>query len=352
MKYFLLILAILLTALTYGSSGLDRDVKVEIARWQGNASGAVTLSFDDGYLETYESAIPILEEKEVKATFNVITGRVGGNYGRLPLADWEHWEDVAERGHEIASHMATHAHVDEISVKILVEELESSKIKIIENTGMDAASFVYPGGAYDRSSRDTVANHFLSARTSDEGFNNFASLDLHLLKSNNAAEYNLPLMKSWSDEAMVSGTWLIENYHLVAEENPTGYSFFISIQDFERHLDCLKSKNLWIAPQVNVAKYIVERESSNVSFPFSSLRGGWIVLNHYNDLDPNTFDEPLTLIVRLPQGWNSLYVVQGGEAIEPRISEGVLYLDAVPNSGKIVITKYRFISYLVGLIRF
>ncbi len=352
MKQVLLVLAIFLSVLFLGSSGLDRDVKVEIAKWPGNASGAVTLSFDDGYLETYESVIPILEEKEVKATFNVISDRVGGIYGRLALADWGQWEAASKTGHEIASHMATHVHVDEVSREALEEELESSKLDIKLNTGVDAASFVYPGGAYDQSSRDTVANHFLSARTSDEGLNNNTPSDMLLLKSKTAAEYNLPLMEGWADEAEGNGTWLIENYHLVAEENPTGYSFYLSTKNFESHLNHLKSKNLWIAPQENVAKYIVERENSNVEFSFSSLLGGRIRSNLYNDLDPNTFDEPLTLIVRLPEGWISIYIVQGGEAIEPRISEGVLYIKAVPNNGEIIITKHRSISYLFGLVRF
>jgi hypothetical protein len=352
MKQGLMVLAVFLLALFLGSSGLDRDVKVEIAKWQGDASGAVTLSFDDGYLETYESVISILEEKEVKATFNVISDRVGGNYGKLSLADWGQWEAAAETGHEIASHMATHAHVDEVSREVLEEELESSKKEILENTGMDVESFVYPGGAYDKSSRVTITQHFLSARTSDEGLNNFVPSDMHLLKSNTAAEYNLPLMEGWADEAEGSGTWLIENYHLVAEGNPTEYSFFISIQNFERHLDRLKSKNLWIAPQENVAKYLVEREGSNLSFSFSSLCRGCIKLNLSNDLDPNTFDEPLTLIVRLPKSWISIYVVQGGEEIESRISEGVFYIDAVPNNGEIIITKHKFISHLSGFVRF
>ncbi len=339
MKLVVLVLAITLFSLCLGPTGIDRDVRVEIAIWQGGASGAATLSFDDGYVETYNTVIPILAEKNINATFNVITDRVGGVYGKLRLADWGDWRKAAEMGHEIASHMATHVHVDEVSAAELAGELESSKTDIRKNTGSDAVSFVYPGGAYDNDSRDVVAKFFISARTSDDGYNQLAPADMHLLRSKTVAKYNLPYMNGWADEASEKGLWLIENLHLVGDSNPAGYSFYLSTDDFTDHLDYLDSSGLWIAPQGDVARYIVERENSVATLSFPVFKQDFFSITLTNNLDDSIFNMPLTLVVKLPSGWDTVQVSGRGVILPAKISKGILYLDVVPNSGAILVER-------------
>ena len=322
MKYFLLAIAIVITTMCIGPVGFDEGIAVEIANWRGNTSGAITLSFDDGYIETYNTVMPILDEKDVKASFNVISAKVGGKYGRLTLADWEHWEDAASKGHEIASHMATHVHVDEISGEALDDELESSKREIKENVGMEAVSFVYPGGAYDPRSTAVVERYFLSARTSDDGFNKAVPADLHLLKSKTAVDYAVSSMKRLADMAEADDAWLIENLHLVGDSNPTGYSFYLSTKDFESHLDYLISKDLWIAPQGDVARYIVERENSVARLSFPVFRRDSFSITLSNNLDGPVFNVPLTLIVTLPEGWDAVQVSGWGVILPAKISKG------------------------------
>ncbi len=352
MKRVFLILAITLSMLCLGQPGVDRGVTVEIATWQGGSPGAASLSFDDGYAETYNAVIPILAEKNISATFNVISVKVGGVYGELGLADWGQWRKAAEMGHEIGSHMATHVHVDEVSAAELAGELESSKTNIKKNIGRDALSFVYPGGAYDRGSRDVVANFFLSARTSDDGYNPAVPADMYLLKSKTVAEYNLPHMTGWADEASENGLWLIENLHLVGGENPTGYGFYMSTDDFTDHIDYLDSQGLWIAPQGVVARYVVERENSVANLSFPVFRQDSFSITLSNNLDSSVFNVHLTLVVTLPRGWNAVRVSSRGETLPGRVSKGILYIDAVPNNGRIIVTKHGFISYLAGLVGF
>jgi peptidoglycan/xylan/chitin deacetylase (PgdA/CDA1 family) len=323
MRRLILILIIVLSSLCI-TPDEDLDVSVQIAKWKGNASGAITLSFDDGYLETYESVIPLLDNGNIRGTFNIITQRVGKHYGGLELADWQQWVEAAKKGHEIASHTATHVHPDEVSPNQLEQELESSNKAIHENTGHEAISFVYPGGAYDSASKDVGGGYYLSARTSDNGYNNASPEEMHLLKSKTAASYAAQEMSGWAVEAEKKGFWMIENYHLVADENPSNYSFYLSTQDFENHLNYLISKELWIAPQGNVAKYV-----SNTK----------IVLSLTSSLTSSTFDEPLTVILSLPAQWDLVAVTQEGKAIAPLISKGVIYIDVIPNQGDVVISR-------------
>lgn len=337
MRSLLLVTAIVISALCLAPGGEESNVIVEIAKWKGNAFGAVTLSFDDGYLATYESVIPLLDERGVKASFNIITERVGKNYGGLELAEWERWEIAAKKAHEIASHTATHPHVNEVSADVLEQELKSSIREIRKNTGSEAISFVYPGGAYDQASKDTVARHFISARTSDDGHNNATPEDMHLLMSKTAAVFTAKDMDGWADEAFEEGLWLIENYHLVADENPTNYSFYLSTDDFKNHLEHLISKDLWIAPQGNVVKYIIERESSNVTILSTSDTN--IVLSLTTPLNSSTFDEPLTVMVNMPAHWDSAVATQEENKIDSTFSQGTLYINVIPNRGEVVIGR-------------
>jgi peptidoglycan/xylan/chitin deacetylase (PgdA/CDA1 family) len=95
-RRFVIVISIVFIVFLILAVGEEIDVSVEIATWKNNASGAVTLSFDDGYLETYKSVIPPLDNRSVRGTFNIITSRVGGRYGELELADWQHWRDARD----------------------------------------------------------------------------------------------------------------------------------------------------------------------------------------------------------------------------------------------------------------
>jgi hypothetical protein len=315
--------------------GEEIDVSVEIATWKNNASGAATFSFDDGYLETYESVIPLLNGRGVRGTFNIITSRVGGRYGELELADWQRWRDASEREHEIASHTHTHIHVDEIPPSQLEDDLETSKKSIKHHVGIDALSFVYPGGAYAPQSRDVVEGFFISARTSDDGFNN-ASPNMHLLKSKTAASFNAFKMNAWADKAEKDGFWLVENLHLVSDENPTGYSFYLSTEEFKNHLDYLISKNLWIAPQENVAKYIIERASTNINTV--SANRFFVILSKKTPMDTAVFDEPLTLMAEIP-GWESMMVISGWKKVEKNDLTKNFFVDVKPSDDRIFLIR-------------
>jgi hypothetical protein len=240
-------------------------------------------------------------------------------------------------GHEIASHSHTHIHVDEITPSQLEDEIETSKKSIQHHVGIDALSFVYPGGAYDLQSRDVVEGFFISARTSDDGFNNASPSDICLLKSKTAASFNAIKMNAWADKAEKEGFWLVENVHLVSDENPTGYSFYLSTEDFTDHLDYLVSKDLWLAPHVEVAKYVLERENTKIEVVSKSRRK--IVLNLLSRTDPSIYDVPLTILIKLPDDWNSVYVAQNGETVDSFISKGSLFINVAPNIGEIKIKK-------------
>jgi len=76
-----LILAVGLTGALIASSGssLGQAGKTEITKWQYGKSGAVSLTFDDGSINQFRVAVPIMDSFGFPATFFIITGNVPGS---------------------------------------------------------------------------------------------------------------------------------------------------------------------------------------------------------------------------------------------------------------------------------
>ncbi|TDQ16383.1 polysaccharide deacetylase [Algoriphagus boseongensis] len=78
MKSYLYLLG--LGALLLSCSTPDPQVgKTEITKWQGNKTGAISITFDDGIVNQLTIAKPILDSLDLKATFYIITGKVEGS---------------------------------------------------------------------------------------------------------------------------------------------------------------------------------------------------------------------------------------------------------------------------------
>jgi len=56
---------------------------------------SVAITFDDGYIDTYEDALPLLEQQELPATVFVVTGTIGGYYW------WDEVQSLVETANEL-----------------------------------------------------------------------------------------------------------------------------------------------------------------------------------------------------------------------------------------------------------
>ena len=89
----------------------------------------VKLTFDDGLLNNYTHAYPILREFGLKAYFFILAGKVGKN----GYMNWQQIKELQSAGMIIGSHGITHRILTGLKSKDLNYELKESK-KILEET--------------------------------------------------------------------------------------------------------------------------------------------------------------------------------------------------------------------------
>ncbi|MET9951091.1 polysaccharide deacetylase family protein [Streptomyces sp. NPDC006339] len=140
-----------------GDRGL-RGVSVRellAAAAEGRERGLVGLTFDDGYADFLESAVPLLRRHGFTATVYVLPGRLGGDNAwdadgpRKPLLDEDGIRRAAAAGMEIGSHGLRHVPLTDADDATLAAETRQSRELIEEITGDRVDGFCYPYGSVD-----------------------------------------------------------------------------------------------------------------------------------------------------------------------------------------------------------
>ena len=124
------------------------------ARAAGAGKGLIGLTFDDGYADFAEYALPVLQRHGFTATVFVIAGRLGGDNvwdpagPRKPLLDTAQVRRLAEAGVEIGSHGMLHVSLPAAHGALAAETGGSRRI-LQDITGQPAGGFCYPYGHLD-----------------------------------------------------------------------------------------------------------------------------------------------------------------------------------------------------------
>ncbi len=141
----------------------------------------VIVTFDDGYSDNYTEALPILEERGMKATVFMVTNDVG-----LPgYLTWDQLHDMEDRGIELGSHTANHLPLTEMSVEEARDEVQKSKLQM-EWKGLKTVFVLsYPNGSYDKFMPGILKEeYYLAAVTGDAGLNTFQTDPYRLHRTN------------------------------------------------------------------------------------------------------------------------------------------------------------------------
>lgn len=117
----------------------------------------VMLTFDDGCLDFYTTAWPILQRHRFGAVVFLPSDEIGGachwdaRYGDpAPLMNWDQIRELRDDGVEFGSHTATHAMLTGLTLEEMAREALRSRTVLEEQIGETVMSIAYPFGAYDR----------------------------------------------------------------------------------------------------------------------------------------------------------------------------------------------------------
>jgi peptidoglycan/xylan/chitin deacetylase (PgdA/CDA1 family) len=127
----------------------------------GRQRGLVGLTFDDGYTNVLETALPVLRQHGFGATAYIISDRLGGTNEWDEGPTWQlmtgdQVRELAAAGIEIGSHAATHMRLAGASPAQLTAEISESRISLGALLGTEIRGFAFPYGSMDAASRQAV----------------------------------------------------------------------------------------------------------------------------------------------------------------------------------------------------
>lgn len=142
------------------------------------------ITMDDGYLDNYYNAFPILKKYNAKATIFVITSMIqpGGSY-----LGWDQLKEMEESGLvDIESHTVNHVDLKTLSPSQVKKELKTSRLTLESHLHKPVEIFCYPGGKFNNKIMNLLKETgYTMSFTTRPGFANYTKqgpLQLHRIR--------------------------------------------------------------------------------------------------------------------------------------------------------------------------
>ena len=342
-----------------------------VTKYFHNANGAWSMTFDDGnYIDTYEWVIPQFTSRNMTATA-VITAQYAGSY----VNEWRRY--LATGAFDMGSHSTKHGgpfHSDPADEAVLIKEIDDAHFTFMSwFPGQRILGFATPNGATGKDTAKFVNDLMMGGRsggqagtycdpdtlTSREAWGNMPSYIAYATtKFEGTSSADGVSYKGAIDYLSSKKLWTVECIHTIytgatSESDVAGDKFSVNKYVFEKKLDYLVQKGVWVASYTEAIQYF--REAHAAEIKNMSATGTAISFEVTDGLDDTMLNHPLTFQFGLPNGWTNVTVTQNGVEIPmvssseyaPNMEEemactiigGVLYFDAIPDAGTVVITK-------------
>jgi peptidoglycan/xylan/chitin deacetylase (PgdA/CDA1 family) len=167
----------------------------------GQKKGKVVgLTFDDGYLDNWQQALPLLNKFGFSATCYMVSGQVGKNNHwaipknivERPLMNLTQMREWQAAGNDIGCHTTSHAHLPQCGATELEQEILVSKQYLEQELDTTVAHFAYPYGEYDDKTVAAVAAAGFTTAVTTQRSRVLAGDKLLLLPRVNIARTTLP----------------------------------------------------------------------------------------------------------------------------------------------------------------
>lgn len=345
--------------------------EASVCLWEDDKVAAVSFGIDDN--NAYE--VPVWLEISrtyggLPITWNLITANIDGviDRGRVSAAGtWSLWKSVLEQGYQLQSHSVSHVGnpVFEDGWPGPDWEMAESLRQLDSNIpGQHTKMFVPPGASVKQFGvggnwRASSMKYFASGRgASGIPINPANQTDYFDIRTTaNIAPFV-------ADEVAAGTPGWIANNQLKsildpAHKNYRGWATFfthaINIKDaaqFSAKEPALAKvfdfynrnrAELWLGQMGDVALYGQERDTSTLKTVRADANG--IALSLTSQMDPEVFDYPLTVKVRLPDAWPAVAATQAEATVPCSVvrHEGAAYalVKARPDRGEILVAPKK-----------
>jgi len=305
---------------------------LKICNWQDNAEGAISFTFDDGCPNQYSVLVPLMNRYDLKGTFFTITSWADRATTAL---GWDQLKEMAQQGHEIASHTITHPSVAG------PDELRDSRRIIEEHIGKPCLTIAYPYCNYPID-EETLMDTYIAGRICNGQIIPATTTDYYKLSSDVCGTRGplrtMEQFRTRFEATAEANGWCVLLIHEI-DEGP-GYSP-TSSEELDRTFDYLvrNRSKYWVDTFENVSKYVREHNESTLTV--LKAKGKKLTASLTTTLDAEVYDAPLTLSLSLPAGWKGAKVMQGNKEADSRIEDGMLFFKAVPGAGTITVKKSK-----------
>jgi len=102
----------------------------------------IVITFDDGYVDNYTTAFPILKKHGYTATVFMVTSYINGE----GFMSWPQLKELVANGWEIEGHTTKHPYLTKIDPSTILSELRPPKELLEKELGQTVNFFAYPYG--------------------------------------------------------------------------------------------------------------------------------------------------------------------------------------------------------------
>ncbi|AFM24557.1 tandem-95 repeat protein [Desulfomonile tiedjei] len=253
---------------------VDPGEAIALQSWQGG----VTFTFDDGYLNNYQYAFPVLEQYGVEGVSLVVTGNV--QQGLSDTMSWAQLLEMQAAGWEIGSHSMTHADLTTLTDSELIYELSESRNLLVEH-GLTGTTFAYPYGAFDQRVAEFVAQYYEGCREAwgNDGITEIPGNPYKIYNRQVTHTTTPQEVIQWIDDAVANNQWLVLSFHGIVTGEASVYQY--NVNDLETIVSYVSSHNI-ATPTISEA---LNNELSPISWADATTKLKYIGDQNYSGYD-------------------------------------------------------------------